>query len=554
MVRSLRLMSFVMMLMVATFASAKDYVLVEGNNKIEAYVPMDATFTAEKDCKVLIEAGEVFNVQYDGVVYEHKYASGTYNYEIDNVKAGSVVTVTSGFPMSGGYLKVTVVSEGEVVPVEIKAVSPAVGGMLSWTSTGMVSVNFTKAIDLSTVMLKVGNTLLDVDNVSVTESNVGVTIASILNKVLGNGMLQAGDTFSIVFDGLCAADDEKNLYNGDGKLTLDFVAPAQQHNFVKASVGETQLTYFEANNYTFLSYYPADGTDGLFVVEFDGDVKSVSSVKITMGNLDLSGLGKYHVSSMPYTIEGNKVIVDARATLRTLAILFPNVVEEDAGEGEGVSEGLGTFDTEHITLTLSNVTDTNGNVFASNLPGSVGSFSFVMNYKEIIDEVNIDGDNKFSGDEVAAGEEIKFWVSSDRVKFDGISVSYTVEVKNPDEEADPDNEASAIYEKKEVLVTEYSVVPDEFEGVVVSFVMPEMPEAVPGKNVRVSMHNASSADGMPHSLYLDFVAAKPVEDAIISVNEAKSDSKIYTLSGVRINESNVKSGLYIKNGKTVFKK
>lgn len=553
MTRTLRFLSFALMLMVTTFASAKDYVLVEGNNKIEAYTSMNATFTAEKDCKVLIEAGEVFSVVYDGKTYEHKYSAPVYNYEIDNVKAGGVITITSGFTMNGGNLKITVVEEGQLVPVEIKSVNPGVGKKLSWSTTGMVSISFNKAVAFSSVKIKVGNTLLDVDDMSITGSNVGVTIANILNKVLGNGMLNAGDTFSIVFTGLCDAENDKNLYNGDGKLTLDFVAPAQQHNFVKASVGETELSYFQANNYTFLSYYPVDGTDGLFVVEFDGDVKSLSSVHMTMGNLDLSGQGKYHMSAIPYTIEGNKVIVDARGTLRTLAILFPDIVEEDAGEGEGVSAGLGEFDTEHVTVTLSNVIDVNDNAFASNLPGSVGSFSFVMNYKEIVDEINIDGDNKFSGDSVMAGEEISFWVSSDKLKFEAISVSYTVEVTNADEMANPENELNATYEKKEVLVTEYSVVPDAFEGVVITFVMPEMPGAVPGKNVRVSLHNASSVDGMPHSLYLDFVAAEPIPIAIDNVSVAKNSSKVYTLGGVEIGEKAANRGLYIINGRKILK-
>lgn len=239
------------------------------------------------------------------------------------------------------------------------------------------------------------------------------------------------------------------------------------------------------------------------------------------------------------------MIIDARGKLRTLAVLFPAVQEEEAPEDGQVNEGLGQFDTEHVTITVSNVVDVNGNAVRTDLPGSVGSFSFVMNYKELIDEAYIDGDNKFDGDNVKSGEEIKLWLSNPSIKFDGIAVSYFVESSNPDDEL-------AIMEQRVIVVKDFSAVPDAVEGEIITFTMPDMEGVVDGTTVRVALNDAASADGMPHYLYLEFKAAGGVPNAIANVEENKSHEGIYNLNGIKVNKTGAKSGLFIVNGKTVF--
>lgn len=522
--------------------SAKDYVFKEGVNTVEGFASANAVFTPGQDGKVLIEAQEVWSVSYDGNKVEHRYVPGagySYNYEVDGVKAGTDIHITSDFVWnSGSRVKITLYGNGPV-PVEVLNVSPRQSVSFDWNGTGMVSVNFNKTVTVSSIKLVAGNYSADVDDVHLG-SSMGFNITNALNAGLNEGKMNPGDKFQIVIKGLRDAADKNNLYNGDGNLTLEYIAPHAQHNFVSATVGGTPLSYLQANDYKFLSYYASDSEDGLFVFEFDGEVGKVGGVVMSMGNLDLDAQGKYHRSSLPYTIQGNKLLVDARGKLRTLAVLFPAVIENEAEEGTEVNEGLGAYDKEHVTISLQNVMDVNGNAFRCQQQGSVGSYSFVMNYEEIIDEAYIDGDNKADGDPVRSGEEISLWVSNSGIRFDGIEVSYFVDLA-------VDDEIGSVRERRSVIVKDFTATPDPLEGIIVTFTMPEMKDVATGSAVRVALHNANSADGMPHYLYIDFVAAG-TEDAIGEVDAVATSGKVYRLDGTEA-RGDKPAGIYLKSGR-----
>lgn len=576
-------------LMLSLAVSATDVTFKEGVNNITVkdFSPINGVFTPNRDGKVVVECQAVWNVVYDNVAVQYEWTPGSgymYRYEVNDVKANTPVSISLDFVLSNTYsVKITMYGDGPV-PVEVLNVSPKTGKTFDWNTTGMVSVNFNKTVTVSSIKFVVGDYSDDVDDVHLG-SSLGFNITNALNKALKDSVLQAGAKFQIQIKGLREAADKNNRYNGTGDLTLEYVAPHPQHDLVSARVGESQLSYLQANTYEFLSYYSPDQEDGLFVFEFDGNVGKLSGVTLSMGNLDLDTQGKYYRGAVPYVIEGNKILVDARGTLRTLAVLFPAIVEEDIEEEAGGNEMLGTFDTEHISLLLSNVMDTNGNAFRCNAQGSVGSFSFVMNYREIVDEAYIDGDNKQEGDTIYAGEEISLWLSNADIKFDGLEVSYFVQAPTTDE-----NDEEVVLEQRQVLVKEVSVEPDPFQGVIISFQMPELTEVVVGSTIRVALHDAKSADGMPHYLYIEFKAGvetenpgeePPGEDGDDSENPGEggddnldnpgesggdnpddSDAvskiilnesgKLYRLDGKQV--KNPTKGIYIQNGKKVVLK
>lgn len=78
--------------------------------------------------------------------------------------------------------------------------------------------------------------------------------------------------------------------------------------------------------------------------------------------------------------------------------------------------------------------------------------------------------------------------------------------------------------------------------------MPDMPNVAVGQTVRVSLHNAASADGMPHDLSIEFKAGDPslgIQQLPVSQGE---QGMIRDLSGRRIGrESMVKGSPYIIN-------
>ncbi len=542
--KNLKLFTVIATLLCAVSASAKDYVLAVGENVLDDYqfATLDAVYTAESDCKVLVEAQEVFVVKHEGVEVKYSYVPGStyaYAYEVGNVKAGEKISVHSDFTWTS-KIKLSVFGNGGPIPVQTLAVTPKAEQTFAWYTSGNITVNFNKNVSLSSVKLKAGEKEYDVDDVHVG-SSFGCNLTNALNAALKDGAIKTGDKFQLVLTGLRDASDKENLYNGDGVLVIEYLAPYPQTDYLKASVGGTELTFMQANSYEFLSYYSPDGEDGLFVVEFDGNIGKVDDVFMTMGNLDLDSSGKYHRSSIPYTIEGNKLLIDARGKLRTLAVLFPAIQEEEPEDGSSVNEGLGSYDTDHVIISVANVVDVNDNPVRTNLQGSVGSFSFVMNYKELIDEAYIDGDNKADGEDVKGGEEISLWLSNPDIKFEGLAVSYFVPVENPDDEQ---NSQTQVVE----LVTEYTSVPDGVQGEIITFKMPAMTDAVAGSTVRVALYNASSADGMPHYLFIEYKASS-VPDCIKNIDEKTENSSIYTLGGVKVSLENAKKGIFIKNGK-----
>lgn len=533
-------------MIVSLTASAKT-VFNEGVNSVNGYTSVDGVFTCTTGGKVLIEAMEIWKISYEGQTYEQNYVPGSvypYTYEISDVKPGAEISIKSDFTWrTDGKVRITVYAGA--VPVELYAVTPAMGKTFDWNTTGMISLNFNKNVVVSKVMLLAGDYAGEVDELRLGTS-VSFYITNALNTAINEGHVKAGDKFQVAISGLRDAEDDTNLYNGNGRLLLDYVVPSAQHKFVSATVGENMLSYTQTNTYKFLSYYDPEEADGLFVFEFDGPVGKVGAVTLIMGNLDLDSQGKYHRSQMPYTIEGNKVLVDARGTLRSLAVLFPAMVEDESGEGEeGVSSMLGTFDTEHLTIALTNVLDTEGNAFVSDNAGSIGSYYFVMGYEEIIDEAFMDGDNKQEGDEVVAGEDISLWVSNADLKFDGIEIIYRVEVPTQDEV----EEGTVYSEPRTVIVNDYTVEPDMLEGAILTFTMPELPGIMDGSNIRVALLNARSSDGMPHYLYINFVSPSTATGIAAMSGAVRQDGKIYRLDGVQMT-GKLPAGIYVRNGKT----
>ncbi len=518
--------------------------LQEGMNELQVYAPVTAYFKAERDCKVLIEAEDQYLVTYQGQTFAFEYIptnSPANVCEVDNVKAGTSVVLTSDFVMNP-MVRITTLESGVTVPLEVHGVTPAEGSSDFWANNGQLDVTFNKQVSLSGAQLVAGQTSVNLEILHVS-SAVSISMGTTLNSLLTDGLLTTGQTFEVVLSDLCEAGNHDNLYDGTGELRLSFVAPKPQFSLVRTMVADTELFTSGLNPYSFLSYYAPDGADGLFVLEFEQEVGSVDGALLQMGNRDLDADGKYHESSLPVSIDGNRVLVDARGVLRTLNILFPAVVEADTEAGETTDSGLGDFDRSHITLRVMNVVDTNGNAFRANQAGNVGSYSYYMNYRELVENINLDGDNKRAGDYVYGGETIRLWLSSSDVTFDGLQVTYLVEVE------------AESYESRTEVQTEYLTEADPYQGIIIEFVMPEMPNVAVGQPVHVSLLNAVTSDGMPHDLSIDFKAEEMIVGNIESLGNEAPTANVWTLTGQRIDNTSdiVKGQPYIVGHKIMIR-
>lgn len=501
---------------------AENVVLHEGDNQLPVYTAVTATFTPANDSKVVIASGGQFEtVEYDGHNYPVTYLptqSPSNIYEIDNVKAGSTITLTTGFVLNP-LVRITTYQTGKIIPVELQSTSPAAGSSNFWANNGILDLSFNKLVTLTDAKLSVGSQQYSIEIIHVS-SSISINVGTVLNRLLTEGTLKPGQAFMVTLSGVRDAKDPSNLYNGNGTLNLRFPAPQPQYGLISATVADQTLNTYGLNSYSFLSYYAPDSEDGLFTLEFGADVKSVGQALIQMGSRDLDAQGKYHESSLPVSIEGNKVYIDARGVLRSLNILFPAVVEEETDPDENVGIGMGEYDHEHLTLRVSNVKDINDNFFTATQAGNIGSYSFFMNYRELMETINFDGDNKMAGETVVPGEVIKLWLANEHVTFSGLQVSYIAQLEDE------------TYEQRNVLVSDFVTEPDPYEGIIIAFMMPAMPEVAAGQTVRVALSNASSPDGMPHDLSIEFKAGE-IASAIESVTAPAVSHAIYSLMGQR---------------------
>lgn len=496
--------------MLAVDVCANDYVFHEGENTVTAFKSVNGNFTATVDGNVVIEAQEVYTVTCNGTTYQMGYLPGAeypYNCEAIGVKVGDVVSITSDYVMNtGSKIFITQLPGGVPLPVEMVSYAPEMRQEFPWSSLGVISMSFNKAVVLSSASLMVGEKNYSITTINITGNLVAIDITAPLNQALSDGTLSQGQQFVVEVRGLADAKHRDNLYNGNGVLRLGYLSPAPQSHFVDATIGGEHLSYTTTNSYRMKSYYDTESTDdGLFEIVFDNNIQSVGNVMLTMGNMDLISAGKFHRSVLPHSISGHKVIVDLRGTLRSLHALFPNIVESE-DDGENV---LLDFDTEHVTITANNILDINGNPIATTQAGNIGSFAFTMGYEEIADNLVMDGDNIAEGDAVNPGDEIKLWLN-EVITFDAINVAYEVAQKSENGEENSED-GNLGYVVENVLVTDFSVVNDVEQGAIITFTMPDMPEGVNGRPVTVSLLNAKSDNGIPHDLVIRFVLGQKTD-------------------------------------------
>lgn len=535
------LRTIVTLVFLAFWGSAKaiDITFVEGKNEFNApYQAVNGTYAVKADGKVLVEAMEEFAVSCNGTTFTSKYvpasSHGAFHYEVD-AKGGQTISISTEFLWnSPAVIWITEQGEGPVA-LKIENASPAIGGKFTWERAGQLTINFNKPVTAKSIKFIANGKNYDVDDVNLG-TNVSVNVKNAIERATEDGNLKEGVRFLVRFEGLCDADDASNLYAGTGILTADYVAPAVQGTMVSAKADGQDIN---ATQYTFLSYYDPDGENGVITFEFSRKVKNVTSAVLSMGNIDLSDAGLYYREELAPVIEDNKVIIDLRGKLRSLARLFPTYDVESGTE----------LDVSHISLQLFNVVDESGNPFASEGLGTIGSYAYTFNYKEIKDDIVMDGDNCQENDDVTDGQNIRLWIDRELKQIDKLLVTYYV----LDESIEPDpEEGTEYYSIKAVEVTtdKIAVLPDP-DGCIVSFNLPDMPGAAKDQRVIVTL-SVKTMNGMPHDLSIKFWYGG-VHTGINNITTEKTKtSDIYDLAGRKTNPR--AHGIYIMNGKKYISK
>lgn len=543
--------------------AANEYVFVEGINEVETYKGFTATYTVKSTGTVEIathEGMDVVSCGDDTYVYSWvPAAKWPYTYNV-NAKAGDVITIKMAFNMQS-QIRITENANAKV-PVEFITCSPAEKKMFSWNTAGHVSLLFSKPIVLQDVVLKANGKSYAVSSLNCSNGNVGFNITYAFNDACLDG-LKDNEMFTVELTGIADAADPTNMYNGDGKLVLTYYAPSLQHNMVKATMNGKEFKEGVVTNAKFLSFFGPDSEDGIITIEFDDNISSVGECYISMGNIDQDPVGKYFRESFRPVVSGNKITIDFRNKLRSLARMFPaiNIDEIDP------NDHIGAFDHEHMSLRIGNVKDSKGNPFYASQQGNIGSFTFVFNYEEIIDNVVMDGnrgDEDAEGAKKSNGSEVQLWIDQQVKSIDGVRVYIQVDNGQPvDEETQ-----EPVYATGQVNIykSDIKILSSDPDGTIIGFNLPELKalvteggeveepqekeySAVPGTNIRLVLM-VTTTNGIPHDLVINYVYDNTTGIARI-VNASAASGIIYNLAGQKVN-SNAR-GIIIRNGKKILK-
>lgn len=548
----------------------------EGNlvSKSDAFT---ATYTAKTTDVLNISSPEVFaSVECNGETYGYKVVYGTetgaYKYSF-NVEAGQTVTFKSDMWMNPGTK--VYITEGKLVLQET-SVSPAAKTTFPWSTQGMVTVNFNKFVTATNAYIQVANGTAKNQKFNVDDARLGgssalsCNITNALNEAYAAGM-KAGDSFLLKFEGV--QDEDKEKYKTTGVLSLTYKVPEQQGHLVSATTANGETTLDEL--YTFKSFFDPEGTDGYFVFEFSTNIKEIGGERggavLSMGNLDQITDGKYYSQALPYTIEENKIFVDARGELRSLARMFPSV---DFAEMENETDERFIIDSSHITLSINNVTDTNGNFIYSPAQGSTGTFSYTFNYKEIEDDIVMDGDRPVDaeGSVKEEGSRIQLWIDQEVKSIDGVKLFVKVD-NNLGFEVGENEEQIPIYGTAEIIINPENIETlstDPDDGTVIGFNLPASLKVtmqdgssseganmectpVVGSTIRLVLQ-VTTTNGMPHDLVINYIYKEDLTTGIDNVNDNLNpnlNGVAYNIIGQRVKAD--AKGLVIINGKKVVK-
>lgn len=346
----------------------------------------DATYETSSD----IELADFWNGVYG--------AAGRYVFPCEAGKTYYLATVWNLWDDADFFVEF----RSSALPVELVKAEPVDKSVMS-ASTGTVDLTFNQPINHSGCVVTVkGKTYSPVVN------GTGVYLTIDLKKQLiawyNDGTMKEGDDIKVEFTGVKSKEDEKVLYNGDGKLTLTYKAAAKP----LILLGSVNTPAADPAVNSFKSYYMAGDAAGVVTLNFSGAVDFFDAPTATLTYGDIESEEGAYVEEVPVLVDGNNVAVILKGKLRD---------KETIKYKEGI---------DVITLNVKGVKDENGNYAYSDVPGALGSYFFTYNYNEVVfnpsSEWSLNTGKTIIDNET---ESIECWLEKDGATFEGVDFTYT---------------------------------------------------------------------------------------------------------------------------------
>lgn len=344
----------------------------------------------------------------------------------------------------------------------LNEVLPAAGSTVMCTNTRQIAFRFNNPVACSRVEFINGNYTKRLD-AQISKSSILLDIKETFYKFMKENNLKEGDEFTIRLSGVRSAEDAENILGTDGILETKFIC------------GKKPIALLSEGNYSndhkFLSFWPTGTPDGIFTLQFDGDLQVPTAegynttAQLTYGDMSTEAAERY-MENLDIKIEGSKLSIDLTGKDRTpYKMLGSNALYNN------------------ILFAISHVRDANGYPVYSSGSGSIGSFTRSMPYEL----VSVEANTEFTP---ANGESLKgvdnlevFATDYKKFSFSGVKFTYTVNK-----------------ETKSVVVTNYTATADDAIEGAYTINIPVPTEVKAGaSNVMVSFENLVAADGKDHS-------------------------------------------------------
>ena len=387
----------------------------------------------------------------------------------------------------------------------LNEVLPAAGSTVMCTNTRQIAFRFNNPVACSRVEFINGNYTKRLD-AQMSKSSILLDIKETFYKFMKENNLKEGDEFTIRLSGVRSAEDAENILGTDGVIETKFICGKKP----VAILSEGNFS----NDHKFLSFWPTGTPDGIFTLQFDGDLQVPTAegynttAQLTYGDMSTEAAERY-MENLNIKIEGSKLTIDLTGKDRTpYKMLGSNALYDN------------------ILFAISHVRDANGYPVYSSGSGSIGSFTRSMPYEL----VSVEANTEFTP---ANGESLKgvdnlevFATDYKKFSFSGVKFTYTVNK-----------------ETKSVMVTNYTATADDAIEGAYTINIPVPAEVKAGaSNVMVSFENLVAADGKDHSAKFSAI----YDGFTITSATYQADSESAAIEWAGANIPVLKSGALLK--------
>ncbi len=396
---------------------------------------------------------------------------------------------------------------------KIDNITPAEGSVFSATGDGLIGIRFSKSINYSSAKITANGVEAEIDGVN-QNGIYAFDIKKTLFKWLTDKTVKAGDEMFFIMEGVCDANNPATVYGEDGTVKVKYIAPGMPIVKEKESVPSK-----------FLSYWIPGDEDGMIKLTFSGEVAEGAIATLSWGNKEAEG--EFYSEDIEAKTEGNTITIDLTGKLRTAKTMLPN--------------STSTASYTDINIQINHIKDKQGNYCYADGQGSLGSFGYLFEYKDIsgniVSEITL-LDNK----PLAETNTVEIWINDASLlhSYSGVKFAYTT----------TDNKQNTVIVAKDKLTES-----KDGNELIINVPLPE--EVKAAQSVKVSLADALFADGLEHAVEAVFTATPSGINGII--NSDNSTFEIHAIDGKQVKRNaskaalgTLKAGIYVIDGRKVI--